>query len=64
MAGLRRDEIDKLGWSSFRWAQGVLRLELTEHFAGKTIATDLGVKRIHASRAVHYMRRFTAASVG
>jgi integrase len=36
MAGLRRDEIDKLEWSWFRWEEGVLRLELTEHFVGKT----------------------------
>jgi integrase len=34
--GLRRDEIDKLGWSAFRWEQGILRLEVTEHFVGKS----------------------------
>jgi integrase len=34
--GLRRDEIDKLPWSAFRWEEGVLRLETTEHFAGKS----------------------------
>lgn len=35
-AGLRRDEIDKLEWSAFRWDSAVLRLEVTEHFAGKS----------------------------
>jgi integrase len=35
-AGLRRDEIDKLLWTAFRWEEGVLRLEASEHFAGKS----------------------------
>jgi integrase len=34
--GLRRGEIDTLEWSAFRWDQAVLRLEVTEHFAGKS----------------------------
>jgi integrase len=34
--GLRRGEIDTLEWSAFRWNQGVLRLEVTEHFGGKS----------------------------
>jgi len=36
MAGLRRNEIDKLPWSAFRWNEGVIRIETTEHFAPKT----------------------------
>ena len=36
MAGLRRNEIDKLQWSAFRWNDGVIRIEETEHFAPKT----------------------------
>jgi hypothetical protein len=35
-AGLRQDEIDKLHWSAFRWDQGVLRIEPTPHFGGKS----------------------------
>ncbi|HSS15380.1 MAG TPA: tyrosine-type recombinase/integrase [Candidatus Dormibacteraeota bacterium] len=36
MAGLRRNEIDKLQWSAFRWNQGVIRIEATEFFTPKT----------------------------
>jgi hypothetical protein len=36
MAGLRRNEIDKLQWSGFRWNNGVIRIEETEHFAPKS----------------------------
>ena len=36
MAGLRRNEIDKLPWSAFRWNEGVIRIETTQHFAPKT----------------------------
>jgi integrase len=36
MAGLRRNEIDKLQWSAFRWNDGVIRIEETEHFAPKS----------------------------
>ena len=36
MAGLRRNEIDKLPWSAFRWNEGVVRIETTEHFTPKT----------------------------
>ncbi len=36
MAGLRRNEIDKLCWNAFRWNDGVLRIEATEHFTPKT----------------------------
>ncbi|MGH8092692.1 MAG: tyrosine-type recombinase/integrase [Chthoniobacterales bacterium] len=36
MAGLRRNEIDKLEWSAFRWSDGVIRIETTKHFTPKT----------------------------
>ena len=36
MAGLRRNEIDKLQWSAFRWNDGVIRIEETEYFAPKS----------------------------
>jgi integrase len=40
MAGLRRNEIDKLQWQAFRWTAGVIRIEPTEYFTPKT--TDNG----------------------
>ena len=36
MAGLRRNEIDKLQWSAFRWNDGAIRIEATEVFMPKT----------------------------
>ena len=36
MAGLRRNEIDKLQWQAFRWNDGVIRIEATEHFTPKS----------------------------
>jgi len=36
MAGLRRNEIDKLQWPAFRWDDGVIRIEATEYFAPKS----------------------------
>jgi hypothetical protein len=36
MAGLRRNEIDKLPWPAFRWNEGVIRIEATEFFTPKT----------------------------
>ena len=36
MAGLRRNEIDKLEWSAFRWSEGVIRVEATHHFQPKS----------------------------
>jgi integrase len=49
--GLRRDEIAKLLWTAFRWEEGVLRLEATEHFAGKSavcvgMTTDSALKTV------------------
>lgn len=36
IAGLRRNEIDKLMWTAFRWDEGVLRIEATAYFDPKT----------------------------
>ena len=36
MAGLRRNEIDKLPWSAFRWDEGVIRIQATEFFRPKS----------------------------
>jgi Phage integrase family len=36
MAGLRRNEIDKLPWTAFNWDRGTLRVEVTEHFDTKS----------------------------
>lgn len=36
MAGLRKNEADKLLWTSFRWNDGCIRIEATEHFTPKT----------------------------
>jgi hypothetical protein len=36
MVGLRRKEIDLLEWSSFRWAEGAIRVEPTQYFSPKS----------------------------
>src|SRR5436853_127050 len=36
MVGLRRGEIDKLQWEAFRWKEGTIRIETTEHSTPKT----------------------------
>ena len=36
MAGLRRNEIDKLAWAAFRWDEGLIRIEATEFFRPKS----------------------------
>jgi integrase len=36
MAGLRRNEIDKLPWNAFRWNEGVIRIQATEFFRPKS----------------------------
>ena len=36
MVGLRRGEIDKLQWEAFRWKEGAIRIETTEHSTPKT----------------------------
>ena len=36
MIGLRRHEIDLLPWSAFRWDEGIVRTQATEHFRPKS----------------------------
>jgi integrase len=36
MAGLRRNEIDKLQWTAFQWDRAVLRVDVTEHLETKS----------------------------
>lgn len=36
LAGLRRNEIDKLEWSAFVWSESVIRLQATDYFRPKT----------------------------
>jgi hypothetical protein len=36
MAGLRRNEIDKLQWPAFRWDDGVIRIQTTDFFTPKS----------------------------
>jgi hypothetical protein len=36
MTGLRRNDIDKLPWSAFRWNEGVIRIQATEFFRPKS----------------------------
>jgi integrase len=36
MAGLRRNEIDKLEWAAFRWDEGIIRIEATRYFHPKS----------------------------
>jgi len=36
MAGLRRNEIDKLEWPAFRWDEGAIRIEATRYFQPKS----------------------------
>jgi integrase len=40
MAGLRRNEIDKLPWSAFRFDEGLIRIEATEHFRAKSPSSE------------------------
>ena len=40
MAGLRRNEIDKLPWSAFRWDEGVIHIQTTEYFRPKSLASE------------------------
>jgi hypothetical protein len=36
LAGLRRNEIDVLPWTAFRFGEGVIRIETTEHYRPKS----------------------------
>jgi integrase-like protein len=43
MAGLRRNEIDKVPWSAFRWEEGVIRIETTKFFRPKSRDSEADV---------------------
>jgi integrase len=55
MAGLRRDEIDKLQWAAFKWEQGILSIEPTQYFRPKSeksiAAVDLDEEMLAMFRA-------------
>ena len=61
MAGLRRNEIDKLPWSAFRWNEGLIRIEATEFFRPKShesagdVIVDPGL--IEIFRGYHAQRK-------
>jgi hypothetical protein len=40
MAGLRRNEIDKLPWAAFRWEEGVIHIQATEFFRPKSRSSE------------------------
>lgn len=40
MAGLRRNEVDKLRWSSLNWKRGTILIEAHEFFVGKNAASE------------------------
>src|SRR6266550_4750858 len=62
MAGLRRNEIDKLEWPSFRWAQNVIRIEATQYLQPKseTSAGDVEVD----PELMEVFRRYKARAKG
>jgi hypothetical protein len=43
MAGLRRNEIDKLPWSAFRFDEGVIRIQATEFYRPKSHDSEADV---------------------
>ena len=61
MAGLRRNEIDLLPWSAFRWDEGLIRIEATEFFRPKSheSAGDVVVdsKLLEIFRGYHARRK-------
>jgi hypothetical protein len=40
MEGLRRNEIDKLPWLAFRFDEGLIGIEATEHFRAKSHSSE------------------------
>jgi hypothetical protein len=40
MVGLRRNQIDKLPWTAFRWNEGIIWIEATQFFRPKTHNSD------------------------
>jgi len=62
MAGLRRNEIDKLEWSAFRWNEGVIRIEATRYFHPKS-EDAVGDVEVDAE-LLEIFRRFHARATG
>ena len=40
MAGLRRNEIDSLPWTAFRWDENIIRIETTAHYRPKSANSE------------------------
>jgi integrase len=58
---LRRNEIDKLAWSAFRWDEGLIRIEATEHFRAKSHSSEgdvlVDAELIEIFRGFHARRK-------
>src|SRR5262249_15371827 len=65
MAGLRRDEIDKLQWQAFRWKEGTIRIETTTHFTPKSSdsAADVPIDKELASLFLGWRAKATGPFV-
>jgi integrase len=71
MAGLRRNEIDKLEWAAFRWNEGTIRIETTRYITPKSedSAGDVEVdaelmalfKGFHAKAKGHFVIQSSVA---
>jgi hypothetical protein len=61
MAGLRRNEIDCLPWTAFRWNEGVVRIETTEFYRPKSHSSEGDVRvdpeLMEVFRAYHTQRK-------
>jgi hypothetical protein len=61
MAGLRRNEIDCLPWTAFRWNEGVVRIETTEFYRPKSHSSEGDVRvdpeLLEVFRAYHEQRK-------
>ena len=57
LAGLRRNEIDVLPWTGFRWNEGVIRIETTEFYRPKSHNSEGDVMR--RSRAAGSLQRIS-----
>ena len=62
MAGLRRNEIDKLEWESFDWTKHVIRIEATHYLQPKT-EDSVGDVEVDPE-LVEIFRRFKACAEG
>lgn len=40
MAGLRREEVDKLLWSQIKFAENIIRIETTKHYQPKSVKSE------------------------